>query len=136
LNLSKTNFVLIIKSFQDYFHYQEVELLKEPAGLYCLLISYSGSVDSTLLAVLAQRALNEKVKSILFDAHMSHEGQLMMQQKLQVNSVYLATNAFPYNGKGKFQENSPTRCYICKNSLPGCCGIKLKSWGFQMLLME
>ncbi len=43
-------------------------LLKELSGFDCLLISYSGGVDSTLLAVFAQKALQEKAKCILFDA--------------------------------------------------------------------
>ncbi len=43
-------------------------LLKELAGLDRLLISYSGGVDSTLLAVLSKKALHNRAKCILFDA--------------------------------------------------------------------
>ncbi len=43
-------------------------LIKELKGLERLLISYSGGIDSTLLALLAQKALRDKVKCILFDA--------------------------------------------------------------------
>ena len=88
---TKTNFVLIIKSFQDDFHYQEVELLKEPAGLDCLLISYSGGLNSILLAVLTQRARMRRSNVYFLMCLLSQEEQLMMQQKLHVNSVYLAT---------------------------------------------
>jgi uncharacterized protein len=50
-----------IKETQD-------RLLKELAGLDSLLISYSGGVDSTLLAIFAQRALHDRARCILFDA--------------------------------------------------------------------
>jgi GMP synthase PP-ATPase subunit len=50
-----------IKEIQD-------RLLKELTGLDRLLISYSGGVDSTLLAIFAQKALHDRSSCILFDA--------------------------------------------------------------------
>jgi pyridinium-3,5-biscarboxylic acid mononucleotide sulfurtransferase len=50
-----------IKETQD-------RLLKVIAGLDRLLIPYSGGVDSTLLAIFAQRALHDRARCILFDA--------------------------------------------------------------------
>ncbi|OEU44164.1 hypothetical protein BGV40_00480 [Methanosarcina sp. Ant1] len=75
-------------------------MLKEPAGLDCLLLSYSGSVDSTLLAVLAvlaQGALNEKVKCILFDAP--------IVPRRAVNDAVEIASKF-----GLFQSNTPLAC--------------------------
>ena len=43
-------------------------LLKELSGFDYLLISYSGGIDSTLLAVFAKKALHERATCIFFDA--------------------------------------------------------------------
>jgi len=43
-------------------------LIKELSGMGCLLISYSGGIDSTLLAVLARKALPDRVRCVLLDA--------------------------------------------------------------------
>lgn len=90
-------------------------MLKEPAGLDCLLLSYSGSVDSTLLAVLAQRALNEKVKCILFDAPIVPRRAVNDAGEI-ASKFGLSCNIMPFHimENEDFRKNSPNRCYICK----------------------
>ena len=65
-------------------------LLKELAGLECLLISYSGGIDSTLLALLAQKVLQDKVKCILFDAPLVPRRAVKKRRKTHKSSVYPA----------------------------------------------
>jgi pyridinium-3,5-biscarboxylic acid mononucleotide sulfurtransferase len=97
-----------IKETQD-------RLLKELAGSDRLLISYSGGVDSTLLAVFAQKALHDRVECILFDAPIvprraiDDAAEIARKFSLSCSIMY-----FPIMENEEFRKNSPNRCYICK----------------------
>jgi uncharacterized protein len=97
-----------IKDTQD-------RLLKELAGLDHLLISYSGGVDSTLLAVFAQKALHDRVKCILFDAPIvprrAIEDAAEIARKFGLSCNIMP---FPILENEEFRKNSPKRCYVCK----------------------
>ena len=90
-------------------------LLKELAGLDRLLISYSGGVDSTLLAVFSQKALHDRVKCILFDAPIvprraiDDAAEIAHKFGLSFNII-----PFPIMENEEFRKNSPNRCYVCK----------------------
>lgn len=92
-------------------------LLKELAGLESLVVSYSGGIDSTLLALLAQKALRDKVKCVLFDAPLVlrravHEAE----ETARKFGLSCSTIPFPILENEEFRKNSPNRCYICKKS--------------------
>jgi uncharacterized protein len=91
------------------------KLLKELAGLDRLLISYSGGVDSTLLAVFARKALNDRVKCILFDAPIvprrAVDDAAEIAQKFGLSCSIIP---FPIMENEEFIKNSPNRCYVCK----------------------
>ncbi|AKB47124.1 ATP-utilizing enzymes of the PP-loop superfamily [Methanosarcina sp. Kolksee] len=90
-------------------------LLKELAGLECLLISYSGGIDSTLLALLAQKVLQDKVKCILFDAPLVPRRAVKeAEENAQKFGISCSIIPFPILENEKFRKNSPNRCYICK----------------------
>ncbi len=90
-------------------------LLKELAGLECLLISYSGGIDSTLLALLAQKALQNKVKCILLDAPLVPRRAVDEAEKIASEfGLSCSTIPFPILENEEFRKNSPNRCYICK----------------------
>jgi uncharacterized protein len=90
-------------------------LLKELAGLDRLLISYSGGVDSTLLAVFAQKALHDKVKCVLFDAPVVPRRAIDEAAEIahQFGLSY-SIMPFPILENEEFRKNSPNRCYACK----------------------
>ncbi|WP_232316249.1 ATP-dependent sacrificial sulfur transferase LarE [Methanosarcina vacuolata] len=90
-------------------------LLKELAGLECLLVSYSGGIDSTLLALLAQKVLQDKVKCILFDAPLVPRRAVKeAEENAQKFGISCSIIPFPIMENEKFRKNSPNRCYICK----------------------
>ncbi len=90
-------------------------LLKELEGLDCLLVSYSGGIDSTLLALLAQKALQDKVKCILFDTPLVPR-KAVKDAKETARKFGLSCSIipFPILENKEFTKNSPNRCYICK----------------------
>lgn len=93
----------------------EKKLSKEITEKKDLLISYSGGVDSTLLAVIAQRALREKVKCILLDAPIVPRRTV---KEAVETAVHLGLSCevvpFPIMGNEEFRTNPTNRCYICK----------------------
>lgn len=90
-------------------------LLNELSGMECLLISYSGGIDSTLLALLAQKALQDKVKCIFFDAPLVPRRAVNEAEEI-ARKFGLSYNIipFPIMENEEFRKNSPDRCYICK----------------------
>jgi uncharacterized protein len=93
----------------------EKKLTEEITGKKDLLISYSGGVDSTLLAVIAQRALPEKVKCVLFDAPIVPRRAV---KEAVETAVHLGLSCdvipFPIMENEEFRANPTNRCYICK----------------------
>lgn len=90
-------------------------LLKELAGLECLLVSYSGGIDSTLLALLAQKVLQDKVKCILFDAPLVPRRAVNEAKEIAYKfGLFCSIVPFPILKNEEFRKNSPNRCYICK----------------------
>jgi uncharacterized protein len=97
-----------IKETQD-------RLLKELAGLDRLLISYSGGVDSTLLAIFAQKALHERARCILFDAPIVPRRAIDDAVEIACKfGLSCSVMPFPIMENEEFRKNSPNRCYICK----------------------
>jgi pyridinium-3,5-biscarboxylic acid mononucleotide sulfurtransferase len=90
-------------------------LLKELSGFDSLLISYSGGIDSSLLAVFAQKVLQERAKCILFDAPIVSRRAINEAVEIVVK-FGLSCSIFPFSimENEEFRKNSPNRCYICK----------------------
>ena len=90
-------------------------LLKELSRFDCLLISYSGGIDSTLLAVFAQKALHERAKWILFDAPIVP--RRAVNDAVEIACKFgLSYSILPFSimENEEFRKNSSNRCYICK----------------------
>lgn len=90
-------------------------LIKELSRMECLLIAYSGGIDSTLLAVLAQKALSERVKCVLLDAPIvPRRGVIDAVENARQLGLSCEIMPFPVMENEEFRKNSPDRCYICK----------------------
>lgn len=91
------------------------ELIRELSGMERLLIAYSGGIDSTLLAVLAQKALPERVKCVLLDAPIvPRRGVNDAVETAHQLGLSCEVMPFPVMENEEFRKNSPDRCYICK----------------------
>jgi uncharacterized protein len=90
-------------------------LLKRLSEFDYLLISYSGGVDSTLLAVLSQKALHERVKCILLDAPIVPRRAVSDAEETASKLGFsYSIMHFAILENEKFRKNNPDRCYICK----------------------
>ena len=80
-----------------------------------LLISYSGGIDSTLLAVLAQKTLPGNTRCILLDAPIVPR-RVVREAVETAGDLGLSCDVvpFPIMENEDFRKNPVNRCYICK----------------------
>ena len=83
-----------------------------------LAVAYSGGVDSTYLASVANEVLGSKAMMIIADSPSIPRSELEAAKKiaLERNWNLLVINTFEHLDE-KYQENSGDRCYYCKNEL-------------------
>lgn len=95
----------------------EKKLTEEITEKEDLLISYSGGVDSTLLAVIAQRTLHGKVKCVLLDAPIVTRRAVKEAVETAISlGLPCEVVHFPIMENGEFRANPTNRCYICKKT--------------------
>lgn len=110
------------------------ELIRELAGMECLLIAYSGGgIDSTLLAVLAQKALSERVKCVLLDAPIVPRRGVSDAVE-NAHKLGLSCEIMPFSvmENEEFRKTVLTAVISAKNYLPGCCETMLINLEFQI----
>jgi len=82
-----------------------------------LVISYSGGVDSSLLALLAREALGDSALAVILDSETlprrELEQALALAEHMGLNFRIARHNILQQE---PFRENPPNRCYICKKS--------------------
>jgi len=82
-----------------------------------LLVSYSGGVDSTLLALLAREALGDSALAVILDSETLPRRELeqavALAKHMGLNFRILRHNILQQE---PFRDNPHNRCYICKKS--------------------
>ena len=83
-----------------------------------ICIAYSGGVDSTFLLRVSKDVLGEKVLAVTatsptYPGHELHEA-IVAAQQMGVRHLLISSNELDIPG---FSENTPDRCYYCKNDL-------------------
>ncbi|MDP3180371.1 MAG: ATP-dependent sacrificial sulfur transferase LarE, partial [Bacteroidota bacterium] len=82
-----------------------------------MLISYSGGVDSALLAVLATEVLGKNARCILLDSPVVPRTAIIEAQQIaQDHHLTLEIIAVSVMDDEKFVKNPAERCYWCKKS--------------------
>jgi uncharacterized protein len=97
---------------------QKTLALKEMiASKGSMLISYSGGVDSALLAVLATEVLGSNARCILLDSPVVPRTAIIEAQQIaQDHHLTLEIIAVSVMDDEKFVKNPAERCYWCKKS--------------------
>lgn len=87
-------------------------------GLERIVIAYSGGADSTFLLALAHEVLGAKATAVIgwsaLHPRREYESALETAAKIGVQCLTLPTEQM---ADPRFTENSPNRCYYCKQEL-------------------
>lgn len=80
-----------------------------------MLISYSGGVDSTLLAVIARDVLGDKCRAVFLDSPLMPRAAVAGAKKIAEElKIPLDIIKIPYLENESIRKNPPDRCYHCK----------------------
>lgn len=94
-----------------------LDLKEKIAGMGSLLVSYSGGVDSSLLAYLAHLALGNRALCVMLSGPLIPNSELIGARDLAGSlGLNLQVAEFSILDDGRFRQNPANRCYICKKS--------------------
>ena len=80
-----------------------------------MLVSYSGGVDSTLLAVIAHDVLGMKRYSVFLDSPLVTRAVFKDSKKAALDlGIKVEIITVPHMEHEGLRKNPPERCYICK----------------------
>lgn len=110
-------------------------LESELSGLNSVVTAFSGGVDSTLVAIVADKVLKPKALAVTAVSPALSERELS-EAKLTASEFHLdhrivRTNEMDQPG---YTENSPQRCYFCKNELYSQLHTLARDEGYQWIV--
>ena len=110
-------------------------LESELSGLNSVVTAFSGGVDSTFVAVVADKVLKPKALAVTAVSPALSERELS-EAKLTASEFHLdhrivRTNEMDQPG---YTENSPQRCYFCKNELYSQLHTLARDEGYQWIV--
>jgi pyridinium-3,5-biscarboxylic acid mononucleotide sulfurtransferase len=108
-----------------------LELKKIISGHGPMLVAYSGGVDSTLLAAVAQELLEEKTRCVLLDSPVVPRAEVRQAQKT-AREIGLGLDIIevPLLEREAFCSNPADRCYHCKKISAGYLKKRARELGF------
>jgi uncharacterized protein len=116
------------------FSAKRERLLATIAEKGSMLISFSGGVDSSLLAVLAKEVLKDKCRCILLDSPVVPRAAIAEAQEI-AKEFGLPLDIIPLHimNNVKFRENPAKRCYWCKKSSSAVLKWRADELGFSCI---
>ena len=110
-------------------------LESELSGLNSAVTAFSGGVDSTLVAVIADKVLKPKALAVTAVSPALSERELaeakLTASEFNLDHRIVRTNEMDQQG---YTENSPHRCYFCKNELYSQLNVLASDEGYQWIL--
>jgi uncharacterized protein len=112
---------------------EKESLLREfIAAQESLLVSYSGGVDSTLLALIARDVLGEKSRCAFLDSPLVSRTEKRQARELAERyGLSCAYISFPVLRLREFRRNPAERCYLCKQFAARLLKARAREWGLR-----
>ncbi len=109
---------------------KEARLKEFIAAQGSLLVSFSGGVDSALLAIIAREVLGENTRCVFLDSPLVSRAEAReAKERAERYGLSCSSLTFPILRLRSFHANTPQRCYHCKKYGATLLKARAREWG-------